>query len=262
METTVDPLQSAWLKIERANQHANALDATIQRWLGDRPYRLSLDADGETGEQVCRIHVVRTPPLEWSVVIGEAIHGLRTALDHAVYALSGLHGEPPSGTEFPIFKDEPMFRNTNRPGGLWKIRGLGDATREVVESVQPFHHGGGEPERHLLWVLHQLSNADKHRSLNLTSAFLGQSEITLEADGGVTLKRTQIGASGPVKDGAELARWSVAVSDEGKVELKGQIAYGIAFDEAGPAKGEPVKSSFDMLGNGVKSIMKMLSDTL
>lgn len=257
-----DSLQGAWLKIERANQHANALDATIQRWLEDRPYSLSLDVDAETGEQVCRIHVVRHPPLEWSVVIGEAIHGLRSALDHAVYALSGLKGEPPSGTEFPIFKDEPMFRNTNRPGGLWKIRGLGDAAREVVESVQPFHHSGGEPERHLVWVLHQLSNADKHRSLNLTSAFLGQSEVTLESDGGVVLKRQEISESGPVEDGAELARWSVAVRGEGKVELKAKIAYGVAFDEAGPAKGEPIKSSFDMLGNGVKSIVGMLAKTL
>jgi hypothetical protein len=257
-----EPLESAWLKIDRANQHANALDAAIQRWLDGRPYRLSLNTDGETGEQVCCIHVVRTPPLEWSVVIGEAIHGLRTALDHAVYALSGLEGKPPGGTEFPIFKDEPMFRNTNRSGGLWKIRGLGDAAREVVESVQPFHHSGKEPDRHLLWVLHQLSNADKHRSLNLTSAFLGQSELTLKADGGVTLKRTEIAANGPVKDGAELARWSVAVSGNGKVELEGKVAYGVAFDEAGPAKGEPVKSSFDMLGNGVKSIVAMLAKTL
>jgi hypothetical protein len=255
-------LQSAWLKIERANQHANALDATIQRWLEDRPYSVSLDIDGKTGEQVCRIHVIRTPPMEWSVVIGEAIHGLRTALDHAVYALSSLDGEPPGGTEFPIFKDEPLFRNTNRPGGLRKIRGLRDPAREVVESVQPFHHSGGEPERHLLWVLHQLSNADKHRSLNLTSAFLGQSEMTLEADGGVALKRIEIPERGPVEDGTELARWAVAVSGEGKVELKGQIAYCVAFDEAGPAKGEPVKSSFDMLGNGVKSIVGMLAKTL
>jgi hypothetical protein len=257
-----DPLQSAWLKIERANQHANVLDATIQRWLEDRPYGLSLDVDREAGEQVCRIHINRAPPLEWSVVIGEAIHGLRTALDHAVYALSGLGGEPPSGTEFPIFKDEPMFRNTNRPGGLWKIRGLRDGAREVVESVQPFHHEGGEPEIHLLWVLLQLSNADKHRSLNLMSAFLGQSELSLEANGGVTLKRSKVPASGPVKDGAELARWAVAVRGEGKVQMKGQIAYGVAFDEAGPAKGEPVKSSFDKLGNGVKSIVQMLADTI
>jgi hypothetical protein len=261
-DSTKDPLESSWLKIERANQHANALDATIQRWLEDRPYSLSLDVDGETGEQVCRIHVTRTPPLEWSVVIGEAIHGLRTALDHAVFALSSLDGEPPGGTEFPIFKDEPMFRNANRPGGLWKIRGLSDAAKGVVESVQPFHHSGGEPEIHLLWVLHQLSNADKHRSLNLTSAFLGQGELSLEADGGVTLKGTEIPVGGPVEDGGELARWSVAVSGEGKVELNGKIAYGVAFDEAGPAKGEPIKSSFDMLGNGVKSIVRMLSETL
>jgi hypothetical protein len=258
-----DRLQSSWLKIERAEQHAKALFATVDHWLADRPYALTLDVDQTTGEQVCRIHVKREPPMEWSVVIGEAIHGLRTALDLAVYSLSASDsGEPLRGTEFPIFINEPKFRNTNRPGGLWKIRGLSDAARKVVESVQPFHQGEGEPERHLLWVLHQLNNADKHRSLNLTSAFLGQNEVTLEADGAVTLQRTQIGGNGPVEDGAELARWSVDVSGSGKVELKGQIAYGVAFDRAGPAKGEPIQSSFHMLGNGVKSVVRMLAETV
>ena len=142
-----EQLQSAWLKIERAEEHAKALFSTIEGWLEDRPYKLSLDVDGGTGEQVCRIHIERMPPTEWSVVIGEIIHGLRTALDHAVYALSTPDdGDPPSGTEFPIFKDESKFRNTNRPGGLWKIRGLSDAAQDVVASVQPFHHSGGEPK--------------------------------------------------------------------------------------------------------------------
>ena len=257
-----EQLQSAWLKIERAEQHAKALFSTIAGWLEDRPYKLSLDVDGGTGEQVCRIHIERTPPTEWSVVIGEIIHGLRTALDHAVYALSTPDdGDPPSGTEFPIFKDESKFRNTNRPGGLWKIRGLSDAAQDVVASVQPFHHSGGEPERHLLWVLHQLSNADKHRSLNLVGTALGLGNLSLEADGGVTVKSAEISEDGPVKDGAELARWSVIVSGNGKVQMDGQIAYGIAFDEVGPAKGEPIQSSFDMLGKGTKSIVRMLADT-
>jgi hypothetical protein len=112
----------------------------------------------------------------------------------------------------------------------------------------------------LLWVLHQLSNADKHRSLNLIGTALGLSNLSLEADGGVTVKHMKVSEDGPVKDGAELARWSVAVIGNGKVQMNGEIAYGIAFDEAGPAKGEPIQSSFHMLGNGVKSIVRMLAE--
>jgi hypothetical protein len=259
-----DPLQSAWLKIERASQHANALNATVQRWVDDRPYKLSVDVDGETGEQVCRIHIERMPPPEWSVVVGEVVHGLRTALDHAVYALSAPSsgGKPPGGTEFPIFKDEPNFRNTKRPGGLWKIRGLGEAAEKVVVSVQPFNHAGGEPERHPLWVLQQLSNADKHRSLNLMGTALGLGKLSLEPKGGVVIESSKIRGDGQVEDGTELARWSVAVSGEGEVQIDGEIAYGIAFDEAGPAKGEAIESSCDMLGNSVKSIVGMLAKTL
>lgn len=258
-----DPLQSAWLKIDRANHHASALKAAIKAWLKDRPYEVTLDVDRDTGEQVCRIRIERQPPMEWSIVIGEVVYGLRSALDHAVYALSAPDGgDPPKGTEFPIFKDEPLFRNTNRPGGLWKVRGLSDAAQKVVASVQPFEHNGNAPERHVLWVLHELCNADKHRSLNLTSTALGTSSLTLEVSG-VEVERSQVRADGPVEDGAELARWLVtAPSGYGKVEMNGKITLDVALDEAGPAKGETVQATLDVLGTSVKSIVRMLSETV
>lgn len=260
-----DPLESAWLKLDRANHHANLLKDSIKRWTEDRPYEVTLDKEGDTGEQVCHIHIERHPPLEWSILIGEIIYGLRSALDHAVYALSiPESGEPPKGTEFPIFKDEPAFRNEKRPGGLWKLRGLSENTAaiEVIDAIQPFRQTGGEPERHILWVLQGLCNADKHRSLNLTSIALGASNFTLEAAGGVTVKRSQVRADGPVKDGDEIARWSVALSGEGKVELNGKLAVDVAFDETGHAKGEPVMRGLIMIGSTVKMLLSELDKTV
>jgi hypothetical protein len=258
-----DLLSSARLKIARANHHAKALKTAIDAWLKDRPYEVTLDKDPETGEQVCRIHVLRHPPPEWSILIGEIVYGLRSALDHAVYGLSAPPGgDPPNGTEFPIFKDEAMFRNTNRPGGLWKARGLSPAALSVVDSVQPFRHGGQEPDRHLLWVLQELCNVDKHRMLNLSSTALGAMNLTLEAEGSVQVQRSKVREDGPIEDGAEMVRWSVIASGEGKVEMNGQIAVDVAFNEAGPAKGERVKGGLDMLGGAVGSIVGMLGETI
>ncbi len=254
-------LESAGLKIDRANHHANALKATMLKWLEDRPYELSLDGDDKTGELVARIHINRQPPPEWSILLGEIVYGLRSALDHAVYALSTpAGGQPPNGTEFPIFKDEPLFRNQNRPGGLWKARGLSPAALTVVEEIQPFH-ASGKSEGHPLWVLHELCNIDKHRSLNLTNTALGASKLTVTPSGGVTLRASQITADGPVQDGTELARWAVDVASKGKIELDGEIGIDVAFDEAGPAKGEIVRHGLDLLGNSVKSIVARLRDT-
>jgi hypothetical protein len=256
-------LESARLKISRANHHANALKAAIKAWLEDRPYEVTLDKDPQTGDEVCRIHILRHPPEEWSILIGEIVYGLRSALDHAVYALSAPPGEePPKGTEFPIFKEEAMFRNDNRPGGLWKARGLSPEALAVVDSIQPFRHAGQEPERHILWVLQELCNTDKHRALNLSSTALGAMDLTLKPFGGVTVHRSKVREDGPVEDGAELVRWSVSVKGEGKVEMNGEIAVDVAFNEAGPAKGESVTRGLDMLGNTVASVINWLDETV
>jgi hypothetical protein len=251
------------MKLDRANSHLNLLKGEIESWLQHRPYEISLDKDPETLEEICRIHIVRQPPMEWSILVGEIIYSLRSSLDHAVYALSGLGGKaPPKGTEFPIFRDEPAFRNTKRPGGLWKARGLSPAAVEVVDSVQPFRQGGGEPERHILWVLQELCNADKHRSLNLTSTALGASSLDLTAAGGVTIQRSQVRADGPVKNDAVLARWAIDVSGNGKIELEGEIGVDVAFDEAGHAKGERVVNGLIMVGSTVKTVIENFAKTL
>jgi hypothetical protein len=53
----------------------------------------------------------------------------------------------------------------------------------------------------------------------------------------------------------------VRAADAGRVQMQGQIAYTVAFDLEGPAMGESVRSSFHMIGNGVKSIVQMLVDS-
>lgn len=253
-------LDSAHLKVDRANQHANALKATIERWLEDRPYSISFHAEGDTGQQAFLIHIEREPPPEWSVVIGEAVYNLRSALDHAVYALSSLDGDPPDGTEFPIFKDCERFESTSRPGGRWKARGLRQDALAVVESVQPFHHGQ-DPEIHPLWVLQEFSNIDKHRTLNTTGGVFGTRNLKLSPSGDIRIKNVEIRGDGPVTDGAELARWSVE-GTQGQVQMEGEIAYDVAFDEAGPGKQEPVRNGLDLLGTTVKSILRMLAEAV
>lgn len=203
------------------------------------------------------------PPPVWSVVLGEVVYGLRSALDHAVYALSGLEGgAPPSGTEFPIFKDESEYLNVRRPGGLWKARGLGTNALAVVESVQPFHHGK-DPLRHPLWVLQGLCNADKHRLLNTTGAVFDLSKFEFSLSGNVRFKAVEVRSEGPVENGTELARWTIDATPQskGQMDMEISIGYGVSLDEAGPAKGEPIGDALKTLGTTVKSVLAMLAKT-
>jgi hypothetical protein len=258
-----DPLESARLKVDRANSHARALKAEIERWLEDDPYSLTVDEDSETGEEVCVIHIARRPPIEWSLIIGEIVYGLRSALDHAVFALStpAGGGSPPRGTEFPIFIDKPKFPSTDRPGGLWKIRGLGDVARKGIEAIQPFNSTGEDPRAHPFWVLQELCNSDKHRLLNMTGGIFGASQLDLRTSGDLRIERIEVRGDGPVEDGDALARWRF-LGGKGQVTLDGDIAYDVAFDQAGPAKGERVGNGIDILGTAVNSTIATLAKTV
>lgn len=97
--------------------------------------------------------------------MGDMVHNLRSALDHAAYACSGP--TPPKGCEFPIFRDRRYFDfpDTDKRGHLYKIRGIrNEAVRTLIERAQPWQDPVS-PEKHALWVVHQLDIQDKHRML-------------------------------------------------------------------------------------------------
>ena len=162
----------AW-KIRRAETHFSELVAGAKVFLAadPEPYPIVTEDDPESRDRIYRMEIVRHPPAaEWGVLAGDVIHNLRSALDHLAYALCLAHspsGTPPSGTEFPIFADEDLFDQTARGGGLYKIRGMSGEVQKAVRQLQPFQHGAAAKSQSL-WLLHEMSNIDKHRYLHLS----------------------------------------------------------------------------------------------
>lgn len=235
----------ARLKWDRTQAQLNALEAEIRDFVQgvDKPYTFTLNRNAETGEDCIVINIVRQPPLMWSVQIGEIIHNLRSALDHMVYEIAATHakGNVPAGTEFPIFVDEARFRSTKRGGGLYKIRGLPRNAQASIEEIQPFQRKQA-PRLHLLWVLQELSNWDKHRLLHITNVATGARNLSLKPSPGVKV-------DGEIENGAELACFKVTgvPNGSGKVDMEGDIIYGIAFDKAGPGNGSLVAEGLKQL---------------
>jgi hypothetical protein len=89
---------------------------------------------------------------------------MRQALDHLAYALARrLQGvDPPpnkDNTGFPITTTETHLKNAVY-GKVAPKKHLPEAVYAALKAVQP--HPG---QNHLLWVLHELDNLDKHRFL-------------------------------------------------------------------------------------------------
>ena len=160
-----DALLGALARISRADEHLASLNQAMDEWVDHLTSQTSSEANPDRTEFKIFAGLSTVPDVvRWALLIGDCVHNLRSALDHAVYECSGP--TPPFNCEFPIFLDRTALDRPERDKGsyLFKIRGItNENVRSIIEAAQPFSRGDG-PE-HPLWVLHQLDIQDKHRLL-------------------------------------------------------------------------------------------------
>lgn len=165
------------MKVERAGELFEGLLHETMAFGDGLGVDLEWTHNDDATEHYLRVVFERQPPLQrWGLIFGEMAHHLRSALDHAVYAIavaeSGVNPPPQAGSlAFPI--DDP---SSGSPSGLGRVAGLSEPVQQVVREAQP------DPQRYLdsaLWDLAKLNNVDKHRIVNMTSMRLGQSDFRL-----------------------------------------------------------------------------------
>lgn len=160
-------------KLERAKEHRDALDDYITTTFEVEANRPKFKL--ETGEHVG--YVSAMPDLDpflvrCAVIVGDAIHNLRSGLDHLVFqlALANTGGMLPDErrVQFPIEDDAARFErrcDTRNPHdrGAW-IADLRKKDQAVLERFQPYNEVEGQ--QHPFAALRELSATDKHRLLS------------------------------------------------------------------------------------------------
>ncbi len=147
------------VKIERAKKHLGDLQIARQSFFDTHPYEVSTDRNGKTGNAVYYLSRIHEMPPIFSVVAGDVLHNLRSALDHLAYqlVLVGSPGiTPKREVSFPIYSDATEYE-TDRGR---KVEGMSEAAIDAIDAVKPYK-GGND----YLWRLSQLNNIDKHRLL-------------------------------------------------------------------------------------------------
>ena len=168
MDTRLD-LSSAWAKFHRAEEHINTFEAEAAAWLNLKPYRVTIEHNVDFSCYWATIQTIHIPNLErWSLVIGDAVHNLRCALDHLVYAIAIFRTQmnpPPRKKKwfFPIRYDVASFQSALTDH---KIAKLGTAVCKEIERFQPYNrrHDTLPP---LLGILRIFDDSDKHRLLQI-----------------------------------------------------------------------------------------------
>jgi hypothetical protein len=201
----------------------------LARFVANGGFQITFEQDDDSGEYVARMHSLRKPPVpppaRASVIVGDALNNLRSALDYVVWQLAAA---PSKKNQFPIFDTPEGFESH-------KDRYLDGVPVELwakFESYQPYHGGG-----HLcLGAVGKLNDADKHHLL-LTAAVAvaGQKgRFTVSGLDSVTVKgRSWV----PFEDGAEIYRLALTPHEGSDVNVHAQVPYTVVFaeDESGLA---------------------------
>lgn len=231
-------IAGATQKIKRARRHIQELEQ-IQRLIplkcGNRlPQKLSPDGSvaigfsdiGSLGDDI---------PL----VIGDAIHNLRSPLDHIWTAFGrAANAESAKFMTFPFHQTRKNTEDSVEKSGLLKkfpqLRGI------ILEEIKPFPEGDGN---FLLWMTSKLDKLDKHNMIIPTLKIHKIKEVTIYQNGRAVFRVEnltatncyQLGSFGP-------GAW---ISNKGSFDVQ------MSFSEQGPLYGEPVISVLHKMADAV-----------
>ncbi|MFI5259468.1 MAG: hypothetical protein ACHQ01_07670 [Candidatus Limnocylindrales bacterium] len=230
-----DRLDGPRAKIERAKDHLSDLQAEVTQFLSRDPYGVIDEYDPETGENMVRARVSESPPPRIAAIVGDLAHNLRSAWDYLARQLVlANHGTPRSGTEFPIFWDPEAYKT----GFGRKVRGMSKDAVGLIDRIQP--HLFPDPTLHPLYAIHHLDIEDKHHDWLIVGCAVHSMAIG-KGGGTIHFESLEIGGPqlfAPLIDGAEL--WRYKLGPRTDMNVNSEVAFTVAFDQAGVGKGQAV----------------------
>lgn len=188
------------LKVKRANKHIRELYDLLNGFRETRHYRIRVKRDPKTRDWIISIGILERVSEQVSddvsVIVGDAIHNLRAALDLAMYELvKWLSRTPSEFTKFPFRKTREEVEAAVKGG---TIQGLPTSFKTLVIDIIKPYKGGNDP----LYALHTMDIADKHHMLIQTHAVAGLTIKTETPEGDlvnyVTFSTEQSGDMGAV----------------------------------------------------------------
>lgn len=221
------PLAGVIAKVRRADAHLILLYNEVRKYLESAPHVMDTKRDAQNGDGLFILRLTREPPLDFSTIIGDVVHNLRCSLDYIAAELIKSNGFPTTRlTQFPICETETDFFNES----IAKRRLTGIAVRPFnrIALLQPYQSGPQKFRIHPFWILHKLSNFDKHHALNL-SALSTRCEWRYITKFGRLI--THDAVHRPMHDGAILGRMPRFFIDQ-QAKIESQITTLVTFRDA------------------------------
>ena len=243
------------LRLARADQGLKTLQNEVRDYLRKKPYTVGFEADPKHADRRrIFVRIDQEIPESVPIRISECVHHWRAALDNFAYILNCRHARRRhvSGSEFPIFLHSRDFAERTRAGvatrrsGLHKTRGLRPGAQAIIERLQPYN-GGHVGDA--LWMLHELSNADKHRLLHTCGSVLEGSKYKVRhLDPGIQITKVRW-VLGPVEDNATIGYLYIVKTGNpnAKMTVDFTLTYRIAFEDRTNDAGQPLPTNGQLI---------------
>jgi hypothetical protein len=255
----VRPSRVIFSKIERAKNHIEDLQVASQAFFDSRPYEIIDERNPHTSERSYYLADVADIPDEIAAICGDALHNLRSALDHLAYQLVLAAGNTPTKrTAFPIADSATEYSSAPIRG---KIKLMGQDAIRLIDALKPYKSGNDT-----LWHLKELDDIDKHRLL-LTVGTRYEAHRATPSERHELMRRfvgSHPGQPTPNFNGMLLAVKDVRMLKRGdklrtvpesEVEQDMQFHVNLAFNEPGVCEGEPVIDTLHQMAKLVGHIV-------
>jgi len=213
-------LLDPYLKLGRSKMHLDALDVELEKFIGKgKAYALDRYDDLANQRHVLRFKLndVPDPP---SLIVGDALYCMRSALDQLVWSLAKLTVTIPAHTQFPIF-DRPLDNPDSIGRFESQTRGVPDAAVAEIKAFQPYH-GAASYKAHPLWRLNAMCNLDKHRRIPANGG-----EILVHLPQGMTKLAT-------IENLDDCLIVSIPIAHKDKLQLDPRITVTVNFGGGDP----------------------------
>jgi hypothetical protein len=228
-------------RLQRATDHFASAAAQWNTLPIEDLYKVSLKVD-PGGNGTIKVAKNKPAPMENSLLLGEALYHLRSALDACVYQASAYasgKNPPPDENklEFPICSDCNEFPKLAKR----RLFALPKDLQELMERMQPYNTPALPPQdlirsvNRTLGILNDLARKDRHRTLHVVGSWVTNVQPEFDLPKGVRVTMLTRTMGGFLGDWSDVATFKlVGFRRDMIVQANPHLTTAMALDEPPP----------------------------
>ena len=231
------------LRIDRANRHIRDLKSAMEAYCQSDFCNIGVDAEAKEGVSIVRLELTRELPGDIPLMLGDAIHNLRAALDFLACDIVRSGGKQPTRyTRFLFDVSREKLVAALETGALKAARP--DLVELIVDAIMPYK--GGDDS---LYGLNDLDLDERHRLIVPTFAVVALHNVAFKDPnkGLVKIGKLDVGVSGEFS--------TASASGQMKLASYASASFQALFDKGHAFDGQPIVPTLQRLSQVVAGVV-------